>query len=147
MTAPAHTLLTALLATSLMLPAAALARPQADATPAVTSKVANKKTKVTVRPSARNSTAKKPATKTRWRGYGFLPGYRQPPALTDWRAQNRISAWRARTEPRYWAIYPYSGYAQLRYGWGEPGIYRGRWNGGSFGPCWTQTPIGMIYSC
>jgi hypothetical protein len=24
---------------------------------------------------------------------------------------------------------------QLRYGWGGPGFYHGRWNGGSFGPC------------
>lgn len=124
-----------------MLPAAAFAAPPADAKPAVTTGSASKKTKVTVRPSVR-----KPVKK-RWTGYGFLPGYRQPPALTDWRAQNRISAWRARHEQRYLAIYPYSGYAQLRYGWGPPGIYRGRWNGGSFGPCWTQTPIGMIYNC
>jgi hypothetical protein len=127
-----------MLAASLVPPAAAIAAPQPDRKPAVSTK----KTKVTVRPAY-----KKPATKKRWTGYGFLPGYRQPPALSDWRAQNRISAWRARTEPRYVAIYPYSGNAQLRYGWGRPGIYRGRWNGGSFGPCWTQTPIGMIYTC
>lgn len=134
----AKSLLFAMLATSLMLPATAIAKPQPDGKPAAVSK----KTKVTVRPASR-----KPPTSKRWNGYGFLPGYRQPPALTDWRAQNRISAWRARHEQRYLAIYPYSGYAQLRYGWGRPGIYRGRWNGGSFGPCWTQTPIGMINNC
>jgi hypothetical protein len=95
--------------------------------------------KVTVHP--------KPAAKYRWRGYGFLPGYRQPPALTDWRAQNRISRMRAFYEPRYVYYRAYSGYGRLQYGWGYPGTYRGRWNGGSFGPCWTQTPIGMVWNC
>ena len=89
----------------------------------------------------------KQAAKTRWRGYGFLPGYRQPPALTDWRAQNRIYQAREPYEPRYVYYRPYSGYGQLRYGWGYPGTYRGRWNGGSFGPCWTYTPIGMVWNC
>jgi hypothetical protein len=89
----------------------------------------------------------KQAAKTRWRGYGFLPGYRQPPALTDWRAQNGIFQARQQYEPRYVYYRPYSGYGQLRYGWGYPGTYRGRWNGGSFGPCWTYTPIGMVWNC
>ena len=22
-----------------------------------------------------------------------------------------------------------------------------RWNGGGFGPCWTQTPIGNVWNC
>jgi hypothetical protein len=74
--------------------------------------------------------------------YGFLPGYRQPPALTDWRAQNRISAMRAETE---WRFYGWDG--EPRYGFGYPGYYRGRYNGGSFGPCWTSTPIGMMPTC
>jgi hypothetical protein len=72
--------------------------------------------------------------------YGFLPGYRQPPNLTDWRAQNRISA--NRTEPRYFDYW-----GNVRYGWGPPGFYRGRWNGGGFGPCWAATPIGMMPTC
>lgn len=128
----ATSLLAAAIAALLMLPASAVAQ-QTDGKPAVTSPKAAKKSKS--------------SAKQRWRGYGFLPGYRQPPALTDWRAQNRISRQREMTEPRYWYIRPYSGYAQLQYGWGPPGIYRGRWNGGSFGPCWTQTPIGMIWNC
>ena len=33
------------------------------------------------------------------------------------------------------------------YGWGGPGFYRGRYNGGSFGPCWTWTPIGRMWNC
>jgi len=80
------------------------------------------------------------AKKRVWRGYGFLPGYRQPPALTDWRAQNRISA----TRPE-WRFYGWDG--RPRYGFGYPGFYRGRYNGGSFGPCWTSTPIGMMPTC
>jgi hypothetical protein len=28
-----------------------------------------------------------------------------------------------------------------------PGFYRGRNNGGSFGPCWTWTPIGRAWNC
>ena len=28
-----------------------------------------------------------------------------------------------------------------------PRFYRGRWNGGGFGPCYTQTPIGYMWNC
>ena len=60
-----------------------------------------------------------------WRGYGFLPGY-EPPEVIAWE--------RARTRrPAYW--------------YGGPGFYRGRWNGGGFGPCWTSTPIGPHWNC
>ena len=74
--------------------------------------------------------------------YGFLPGYRQPPALTEWR--DRSGPYRglpSRFERRYW-----SG-GVWRYGWGGPGFYRGRYNGGTFGPCWDQTPIGPMWNC
>jgi hypothetical protein len=58
-------------------------------------------------------------------GYGFLPGY-QPPEIVEWE--------RARTRrPTFW--------------YGPPGFYRGRWNGGGFGPCWTPTPIGPHWNC
>jgi hypothetical protein len=77
-----------------------------------------------------------------WHGYGFLPGYHQPPALTDWRAQNEISAYQASRE---WRYYGWNG--EPHYGFGHPGYYRGRYNGGSFGPCWTSTPIGMMPTC
>ena len=30
---------------------------------------------------------------------------------------------------------------------GRPGFYGGRYNGGSFGPCWTRTPIGPVWNC
>ena len=80
--------------------------------------------------------------KHRWHGYGFLPGYRQPPALSEWRDRStRYGGAYEVPEPRYW----HNG--ELGYGWGRPGFYRGQWNGGSFGPCWTSTPIGMIWNC
>jgi len=74
-------------------------------------------------------------------GYGFLPGYHQPP-------NESIPVYGARGNhrdgpayvPRYW----YNG--AWRY-FGRPGFYHGRYNGGSFGPCWTITPIGRIWNC
>ena len=60
-----------------------------------------------------------------WHGYGFLPGY-QPPEVIEWeRMRNR--------PPTYW--------------YGGPRFYKGRWNGGGFGPCWTATPIGPHWNC
>jgi hypothetical protein len=58
-------------------------------------------------------------------GYGFLPGY-EPPEVVAWR-NARIR------RPAFW--------------YGGPGFYRGRWNGGGFGPCWTPTPIGPHWNC
>jgi len=104
-------LFVAAVATSLLLPATAFAKPAAR----------KQHTKITVHP------------KHHWRGYGFLPGYRTP---------EKIAAQRSRGyEMRYW----YNG--QILYGWGEPRFYRGRWNSGSFGPCWVSTPIGMMPTC
>jgi hypothetical protein len=60
-----------------------------------------------------------------WHGYGFLPGY-EPPEVVEWR-NARIR------RPAFW--------------YGGPGFYRGRWNGGGFGPCWTPTPIGPHWNC
>jgi hypothetical protein len=65
-----------------------------------------------------------------WHGYGFLPGYRPPEEIADARAEHYYRLY----GPRY-------------YGPAWPGFYRGRWNGGGFGPCWTQTPIGPIWNC
>ena len=75
-----------------------------------------------------------------WHGYGFLPGYHQPP-------NNNVPVFGPKgalggepDAPMYW----YNG------GWyyfGRPGFYRGRYNGGSFGPCWTPTPIGPMWNC
>jgi hypothetical protein len=57
-------------------------------------------------------------------GYGFLPGYEPPEVVETRRKFERRGYW-----------------------WGGPRFYRGRWNGGGFGPCWTQTPIGMHWNC
>jgi hypothetical protein len=80
----------------------------------------------------------KPHVIHRWHGYGFLPGYHQPPALgvPDY---SRKAAVREST-PSYW-------YGGSVYYFGEPGFTHGRWNGGSFGPCWTHTPIGLMWNC
>jgi len=77
----------------------------------------------------------------RWHGYGFLPGYRQPP-------NNTVPVFGAKGaarglpdySPRYWR-------GGNEYYFGRPGFYRGRYNGGSFGPCWTWTPIGPAWNC
>jgi hypothetical protein len=63
------------------------------------------------------------------KGIGFLPGYRTPETLR--RIEHR---------PRYW-------YYGGRYYFGRPGFAGGRWNGGSYGPCWTSTPIGLQWNC
>jgi len=74
-----------------------------------------------------------------WHGYGFLPGYRQPDV------DQGVPRYGVQPddpyEVRYWH------YGQWRYGYGRPRFYGGRWNGGSFGPCWTQTPIGPMWNC
>jgi len=112
--------LAAVIASALALPAIAIAKPSTG----------KRDLRIVVRPKYQ-----------RWHGYGFLPGYRQPPYLADWRDRSRLYAGRGDFAPRYW-----SG-GEFRYGWGGPGFYRGRWNGGSFGPCWTSTPIGQIWNC
>jgi hypothetical protein len=65
-----------------------------------------------------------------WHGYGFLPGYRPPEVIERERAE------------RY-----YRTHGPQYYGPAWPGFFRGRWNGGGFGPCYTQTPIGPMWNC
>jgi hypothetical protein len=77
----------------------------------------------------------------RWHGYGFLPGYR--PSLAESQGTPIYGPPIPRREPRYINLYN----GNIQYGWGGPGYFRGRWNGGSFGPCWTYTPIGMMPNC
>lgn len=90
--------------------------------------------------------------KQAFHGYGFLPGYRQPlsnaiPLYKQKEAMRRMS----RSDRRHWYIDPVPQY----YGWdgewryfGRPGFGGGgRYNGGSFGPCWTRTPIGAVWNC
>jgi hypothetical protein len=92
---------------------------------------------------------KRPAPK--WRGYGFLPGYQQPlnntlPLYAQKDALRRL----ARQNRRPWYIDrtpQYYGYDGEMHYFGRPGFYGGRYNGGTFGPCWTQTPIGPVWNC
>ena len=92
---------------------------------------------------------KRPAP--RWHGYGFLPGYHQPlnnslplynqkDAIRRWAAANGVLGTSTRSPDitAMMAIWHY---------FGRPGFYGGRYNGGSFGPCWTQTPIGPVWNC
>ena len=65
-----------------------------------------------------------------WHGYGFLPGYRPPEVIERERAEH------------YYRLY-----GPQYYGPAWPRFYRGRWNGGGFGPCYTQTPIGYMWNC
>ncbi|MGA7429602.1 MAG: hypothetical protein WBQ24_14815 [Xanthobacteraceae bacterium] len=93
----------------------------------------------------------------RWHGYGFLPGYHQPPS-------NSVPIYSHRTAARNSPSYDAPGFAApgssfpnygtpsywwdgSRYYFGNPGFYHGRFNGGSFGPCWTYTPIGAMWNC
>lgn len=86
-----------------------------------------------------------------WKGYGFLPGYRQPlsnsiPLYKQKDAMRRL----ARNDRRHWYIDPVPQYYRWDGEWhyfGRPGFNGGRYNGGSFGPCWTRTPIGPIWNC
>jgi hypothetical protein len=109
-------IMASLMAASLLLPASALAS------------TGTQPKRITVHPKAR------------WHGYGFLPGYRQPPDNTDWR---RRTVRRYDSDQRFINLYT----GQVSYGFGYPGFYRGRYNGGSFGPCWTSTPIGFMPTC
>jgi hypothetical protein len=107
-------------AAALLMPAEVLAKPEGE--------TRVQRTKIRVHPIRR------------WHGYGFLPGYRPWVNNLD-RAGRSVRI--ERPEPRFINLYN----GDLSYGWGYPGFYRGRWNGGSFGPCWTYTPIGMMPTC
>lgn len=76
----------------------------------------------------------------RWHGYGFLPGYHQPPSNST-----PVYGWRGRSAPDYYT--PRYWYNGAPYYFGDPGFLHGRYNGGSFGPCWTYTPIGLMWNC
>ena len=81
------------------------------------------------RPTQNAPAPKKRSAVRRSQGFGFLPGYRTPEQIE--RQDSYL----------YWRRHP--GY----FWYGGPGFYRGRWNGGGFGPCWTQTPIGPVWNC
>lgn len=76
-----------------------------------------------------------------WHGYGFLPGYHQPPS-------NSVPIYGLKGSSRGDRAYvPHYWYDGGRYYFGDPGFYERRYNGGSFGPCWTWTPIGPMWNC
>jgi hypothetical protein len=84
-------------------------------------------------------------------GTGPLPIFAPPPPNYKPLYVGR-GAWPriARREPRPWYIDPvpyYFGWDGNWHYFGRPGIYRGRYNGGTFGPCWTRTPIGLMWNC
>ena len=64
-------------------------------------------------------------------GVGFLPGYRTPEQLRRIEHRPRSGSW----------------YGGGPYYFGGPGWVHSRYTGGSFGPCWTSTPIGMMWTC
>ena len=72
------------------------------------------------------------------KGYGFLPGFspaeRRERAVERWREERR-GPYYIYGGPGYWSSFS------------RPGFYRGRYNGGGIGPCWTRTPIGPIWNC
>jgi hypothetical protein len=98
--------------------------------PAIPARAAASEEGAPAKPNPTNTKPTKPITKRhpvrRWHGYGFLPGYVPPEAEPP-----RRDYW---THPPVWW-------------YGGPGFYRGQWNGGGFGPCWTQTPIGPMWNC
>jgi hypothetical protein len=87
-----------------------------------------------------------------WHGYGFLPGYHQPlnNSLPLYAQKDATRRW-ASHERRPWYIDPvprYYGYDGNWHYFGRPGFDGGgRYNGGSFGPCYTRTPIGPVWNC
>lgn len=118
-----HTALVTAIAASLLMPQTATAA----------STDTKRELKIVVRPKSSPS---------KYGPYGFLPGYRQPPPLAEWRDRSpRHGGGDFSRDRRY-----ISGY-EWRYGWGGPGFYRGRYNGGGFGPCWSNTPIGPMWNC
>ena len=94
-------------------------------------------------------THKRPPAK--WHGYGFLPGYEQPPSNSlPLYAQKDVMRRLAHRARRPWYIDPvpqYYGYDGDWHYFGRPGFDGGRYNGGSFGPCWSWTPIGPAWQC
>jgi hypothetical protein len=84
---------------------------------------------------------KKPAIKIKRhvKRWTVPPGYRTP-AQIERQDHDRIQRDRR-------AYYRAGG--QRIYYWSDPNprFYRGQWNGGSFGPCYTWTPIGAVWNC
>jgi hypothetical protein len=93
--------------------------------------------------SAQTPPKKKPAvtrhTAKHAKRWATPPGYRTPAQIER--------AHRDRIQRDRRAYYRAGG--QRIYYWSDPNprFYRGQWNGGSFGPCYTWTPIGAVWNC
>ena len=88
-------------------------------------------------PVRRSAKAQRKARRGQPRSYGFLPGVRTPEQIEH---QRRADARRG------WIVF--DGWGNVyRYGIPGAGFHRGRWSGGTLGPCWTQTPIGPLWNC
>ena len=85
---------------------------------------------------------KKPATH---RVARHVPHYTNPPG---YRSPEQIERDRRAEINRSRRAYYRAGGQQIYY-WKDPDprFFRGRWNGGGFGPCWTSTPIGYVWNC
>ena len=77
------------------------------------------------RPCTRSTTSPDTGTVT-----ASSAGYRPPEVI----ARERAEHYERLYGPHY-------------YGPAWPRFYRGRWNGGGFGPCYTYTPIGYMWNC
>jgi len=89
--------------------------------------------------TAASAAPKKRKVPNHWHaGFGYLPGFGKKEirarARDRWVEEHR-GPYYLYGGPGYWSSFS------------QPGFYRGRWNGGGFGPCWTRTPIGMIWNC
>ncbi len=101
-------------------------------------------------PVKKKSTKARATVARHWNGYGFLPGY--APAEAARRGRRLREVYRPRD---YYYHGPYQEYVFMgpyvyegrRVYPGGSGFYRNQWNGGSFGPCYTSTPIGMMWNC
>jgi hypothetical protein len=106
---------------------------------------------VSLLPASADAAAAQKKSVSHWHGYGFLPGYHQPPSNSQPLSMQKGALQReARRNRRPWYIDPtpeYFGYDGDWHYFGWPGFYRGHYNGGTIGPCWTRTPIGPIWNC
>ncbi|MFC0242976.1 hypothetical protein [Rhodopseudomonas telluris] len=101
------------------------------------------------------ASAASPKKAKRAQSQGFLPGYVQPPSNSVPLFMQKLNREQlAMMHRRPWYIDRTPEYYRWNGGWsgewrylGRPGFYRGRYNGGSIGPCWTQTPIGPVWNC
>jgi len=92
---------------------------------------------------------KRPAP--RWHGYGFLPGYHQPPndSLPAYAQKASVSRM-ARHNRRPWYIDPIPSLLRVRW---RLALFRPAWllrrslQWRQLGPCWTRTPVRPIWNC